>query len=76
MARIDRYEKKDGTEVSGHTRSAPGSARELTTFGMVVLMAWAVGSGQLHITDEDGKAAPAPRPPASAPVVPGHGDGR
>lgn len=76
MPWIGRYARKDGTEVSEHARSSPGSRRELTTFGMAMLVIWAIGSGQLHITDAEREAAPAPRPHASAPAVPGEGEGR
>ena len=75
MPWINAYRKKDGTEVSAHARSAPGSGRELTALGMVVLIVWAIGSGQVRITDVDGKAAPKPAQ-VSAPVTSGNGAGR
>lgn len=75
MPFIEGYTKKDGTEVSAHSRSAPGSGRQLTTAGIVVLLVWGIGGGHIKIEPEKGHT-PAGRLPASAPAVPGEGAGR
>lgn len=67
MPWINPYVKRDGTEVSGHQRSAPGSKRQTTIAGIVVLIVWALGGGHVTIATGDGNA---PRPRQDAVVYP------
>ncbi|MEC4019835.1 hypothetical protein [Streptomyces sp. H27-D2] len=64
---IGSYGKKSGTRVGEHYRSAPGSKRQVTIAGMVVLLVWGIGGG--HVTIDIGSGhAPAPHGAVVQPV--------
>ncbi|MET9296931.1 hypothetical protein [Streptomyces sp. NPDC003077] len=68
MPFIDRYTRRDGTQVSAHSRSAPGSRRQLTIMVVIVLLIWGASEGGLHIKGTAGH-----RPAVTAPAHPAGG---
>lgn len=45
MVAVSGYVKRDGTQVRAHSRSAPGSRRELSVLALTVVAVMALGSG-------------------------------
>ncbi|MGW5119170.1 hypothetical protein ACWEQ8_27560 [Streptomyces noursei] len=72
MPFIDNYTRRDGTEVQAHSRSAPGSRRQLSIAAIIIILIWGAGEGGIHFK---GKATtPPPKPVIRATVAPAGGD--
>ncbi|MFD9562583.1 hypothetical protein [Streptomyces sp. NPDC059994] len=61
---------RGGAPVRAHTRSYPGSGRQLTIAGIVVLLLWGASEGGIKFEGEV-KTPPPYRPTSAAPVQPG-----
>ncbi|QEV19323.1 hypothetical protein CP975_19065 [Streptomyces alboniger] len=61
---------RGGVPVRAHTRSHPGSGRQLTIAAIVALLVWGASEGGIKFEGEV-KTLPPHRSPSTAPVQPG-----
>ncbi|MBT2509473.1 hypothetical protein J7I98_27085 [Streptomyces sp. ISL-98] len=64
---------RGGHPVREHTRSHPGSARQLTIFGIVAIVVWGLAQGQVTFSGDGVTAPPGTLPASVAPARPGSG---
>ncbi|GAA2687036.1 hypothetical protein [Streptomyces lunalinharesii] len=73
MPFIGNYTRRDGTEVQAHSRSAPGSRRQLSIAAIIIILVWGAGEGGIHIK---GSATTPPSKPMIRTTVAPAGGGR
>jgi hypothetical protein len=68
---ITSYTRKGGTEVRAHSRSAPGSRRELSIVAIAAVLVWGIGGKNVRISVPDGGHEAGVRSAVTAPVAAG-----
>ncbi|MFE6689086.1 hypothetical protein ACFVFQ_21775 [Streptomyces sp. NPDC057743] len=58
---------RGGVPVQAHTRSPPGSGRQLTIAAIIVILLWGASQGGVKVKGE-AKTPPAYRPTSAAPA--------